>query len=494
MPNMQRITWSGVALHAGNLPGYPASHGCIRLPYGFSRSLFSMTKLGTRVIVHDDMIEPRRFNHERLFAALPPGEADVPHPVRRADAVAARSKAAGLSTVSAMLGVTPAAAAEAALEIAAHPNTEDDATNTAAAHAPERTLARAFAARQADVDEKATIITDREKLHGEAAAAVAGVNARLNEARSDLAASRKAVGSLKRDVSHRKNDVESAERDLKRFIDRQQREMRRAEARAERREKEHLADAASNLDTETLVKRSDARKAEAEQDQTARNEAAERETELEADYLQAIHDLEVAEQILSAQDGIIHARALKLKAIQQELAEVKKVYVETRTALDQAREDYQRSVAAVQHFAKPASIFISRRTGMLKIRQGHAEVYATPVKISYPEARLGTHVFTVMDYANASETDLVWQVMTLTDETPELPRRPRQASANGTNFNASLPPAATAGNALERIDIPEEARERISELIKPGSALIISDDRASPETGAHTDFIVQPRI
>src|SRR3954468_23369998 len=44
MPNMQRLTWRGVALHAGNLPGYPASHGCIRLPTSFSKMLFSVTQ------------------------------------------------------------------------------------------------------------------------------------------------------------------------------------------------------------------------------------------------------------------------------------------------------------------------------------------------------------------------------------------------------------------------------------------------------------------
>jgi hypothetical protein len=53
MPNMQRLTWRGVALHAGNLPGYPASHGCIRLPTNFSELLFSVTKLGTSVIIAD---------------------------------------------------------------------------------------------------------------------------------------------------------------------------------------------------------------------------------------------------------------------------------------------------------------------------------------------------------------------------------------------------------------------------------------------------------
>jgi hypothetical protein len=53
MPNMQRLTWRGIALHAGQLPGYPASHGCIRLPLEFSRLLFSITDLGTSVIIAD---------------------------------------------------------------------------------------------------------------------------------------------------------------------------------------------------------------------------------------------------------------------------------------------------------------------------------------------------------------------------------------------------------------------------------------------------------
>jgi hypothetical protein len=53
MPNMQRLTWKGIALHAGNLPGYPASHGCIRLPIRFSELLFSVTQLGSSVIIAD---------------------------------------------------------------------------------------------------------------------------------------------------------------------------------------------------------------------------------------------------------------------------------------------------------------------------------------------------------------------------------------------------------------------------------------------------------
>jgi hypothetical protein len=53
MPNMQRLTWTGIAMHSGNLPGYPASHGCIRLPYDFSQLLFSVTSKGGTVVVGD---------------------------------------------------------------------------------------------------------------------------------------------------------------------------------------------------------------------------------------------------------------------------------------------------------------------------------------------------------------------------------------------------------------------------------------------------------
>ena len=53
MPHMQRLTWTGIAMHSGNLPGYPASHGCIRLPYDFSQLLFSVTSHGGTVVVGD---------------------------------------------------------------------------------------------------------------------------------------------------------------------------------------------------------------------------------------------------------------------------------------------------------------------------------------------------------------------------------------------------------------------------------------------------------
>lgn len=59
MPYMQRLTWKGVALHAGHLPGYPASHGCIRLPLGFAKLLYGVTGIGMTVVITDELATPR---------------------------------------------------------------------------------------------------------------------------------------------------------------------------------------------------------------------------------------------------------------------------------------------------------------------------------------------------------------------------------------------------------------------------------------------------
>ena len=68
MPYMQRITWSGVAMHAGPRPGYPASHGCIRLPEDFAIWLFHTTKVGARVIVTREPAPPVDIENPKLFA------------------------------------------------------------------------------------------------------------------------------------------------------------------------------------------------------------------------------------------------------------------------------------------------------------------------------------------------------------------------------------------------------------------------------------------
>src|SRR3984957_18860524 len=76
MPYMQRITWSGIAIHAGVLPGYPASHGCIRMPAAFAVKMYGWTRMGARVVVTPDEMVPTSFSHPLLLA-----QKIVPQPV-----------------------------------------------------------------------------------------------------------------------------------------------------------------------------------------------------------------------------------------------------------------------------------------------------------------------------------------------------------------------------------------------------------------------------
>jgi hypothetical protein len=76
MPYMQRLTWSGTAMHTGPLPGYPASHGCIRLENDFAQLLWKATKIGARVIVTREDIKPVEFSHARLLLPQAPVASD----------------------------------------------------------------------------------------------------------------------------------------------------------------------------------------------------------------------------------------------------------------------------------------------------------------------------------------------------------------------------------------------------------------------------------
>jgi hypothetical protein len=71
MPYMQRITWSGIALHAGVVPGHPASHGCIRLTNNFAIRLWHLTRRGTRVIIARDDVRPVEIANSHLFVLKP---------------------------------------------------------------------------------------------------------------------------------------------------------------------------------------------------------------------------------------------------------------------------------------------------------------------------------------------------------------------------------------------------------------------------------------
>lgn len=86
MPNMQRLTWQGVAMHSGNLPGYPASHGCVRLPYDFSKLLFGITSTGGTVVIGDGKSpQPRLAANPGLILAPADFDAQMVRPLHRGE-------------------------------------------------------------------------------------------------------------------------------------------------------------------------------------------------------------------------------------------------------------------------------------------------------------------------------------------------------------------------------------------------------------------------
>ncbi len=115
MPFMQRLTWSGIALHEGKVPNHPASHGCVRLPNGFAKTLFQMTERGAHVIITDDPVVPKPVVHANLFTPRLPVDdggllSDVELRPGRVEA--------GLKPVEvAMNSVTPRSGAETKLTI-----------------------------------------------------------------------------------------------------------------------------------------------------------------------------------------------------------------------------------------------------------------------------------------------------------------------------------------------------------------------------------------
>jgi L,D-transpeptidase catalytic domain len=111
MPNMQRITWNGVALHGGPLPGYAASHGCVRMPYGFAEKLFDKTWIGMRVIIAPNDAAPVEFSHPALFVPNAQAVAAAPERAERltVDAEEAARAADETKTMAATAGHEAAA-------------------------------------------------------------------------------------------------------------------------------------------------------------------------------------------------------------------------------------------------------------------------------------------------------------------------------------------------------------------------------------------------
>lgn len=128
MPYMQRITWSGVAMHAGALPGYPASHGCIRMPMTFAMKMWNWTRMGARVIVAPGQMSPQSFSHPLLASVrMPPQPAASLAPQingddkadKGAQAKSAEAKTTEAKTTEAKPVETKTASADSVLDLRA---------------------------------------------------------------------------------------------------------------------------------------------------------------------------------------------------------------------------------------------------------------------------------------------------------------------------------------------------------------------------------------
>jgi hypothetical protein len=125
------------------------------------------------------------------------------------------------------------------------------------------------------------------------------------------------------------------------------------------------------------------------------------------------------------------------------------------------------------------------------VRKGLTPLFDVPVEIQNPEEPLGTYVFTVMEPENEGSA-VRWNVVSIseqstsTDSTKER-KAPKQQIVQSAS---SAPLSDQANTALDRIEIPQDAIQQISELLTPGSSLIISDYGISSETGPDTNFIV----
>jgi hypothetical protein len=147
---------------------------------------------------------------------------------------------------------------------------------------------------------------------------------------------------------------------------------------------------------------------------------------------------------------------------------------------------------------KPAalSILVSRKSNKLYVRQGFTPLFEAPVTIRDPEEPLGTHVLTLMR-SQRDDGALRWTVMSIPEGAPREPqrasRRSRPAGKHMVEAGPSEPSPENANAALDRIEMPADAVERLAELLTPGSSLIVSDHGISNETGSDTDFIVETR-
>jgi hypothetical protein len=164
---------------------------------------------------------------------------------------------------------------------------------------------------------------------------------------------------------------------------------------------------------------------------------------------------------------------------------------EAATAAAAAREQAAQAVDDATRKTAPVSVFVSRKTQRLYVRRANYPIYEAPITIRDADKSIGTFVFTALNPLGRSG-EMRWNVVSMyrnpTSIEARAPEQPRRQKARDTH--AAPTDVGSAKAALDRIKFDREALDVISEIVLPGSSLIISDEGPSRETGKDTDFVV----
>jgi hypothetical protein len=162
---------------------------------------------------------------------------------------------------------------------------------------------------------------------------------------------------------------------------------------------------------------------------------------------------------------------------------------EAASAAENARLAAADAARELARDLEPASVFVSRKTLRLYVRQAFRPILEIPITIKDVDRPIGTHIFTAMERL---DSHLQWSVVSLLGAPSDSTDAPDGAARKGRDgaVEAMTTNLDSAKAALDRITIPQDTVERISEMISPRSSLIISDEVLSPETGNGTEFVV----
>ncbi|ARN82617.1 L,D-transpeptidase family protein [Methylocystis bryophila] len=499
MPYMQRVTWSGVAMHVGVVTGHPASHGCIRLPAAFAVKLWGMTKIGERVVISPYDVAPEGFSspllpvakmYQRPEPAPAPAvsvqasasgtdeaKASAAAPTTSASAAAPTTSASGAAPTTSASAAAPTTSASAANEGAAASDgakaiTTSEAGKPAAPVSAPVVQASAEASRPLNPKEwavrmKAQAVADQAAAVKAAKQASAALAAQGGESQRLANAVRAAEWGLT--AAQSKSD--EAARVL---------EAAAAAVVAKQRESAVAMDEPTKSEADPLSNAKTAMLAKAMETAVAAKAAA-AQAKAKADA-----DLETATSTLEQARAAVETHA----ALHDETSERLRAATESRSAAARAEKE------AIQRLA-PISVLISKRDHKIYVRQGLAPLFDAPAKIRDPERPLGTHLFIATGVKEAGG-ELHWTVLTVPDaggvDPQDQPRRKKNwAQQVEPSVTSHLSPS-TPAEALERVEIAQDVRDRIAERLWAGGSIIVSDRPVSNETSAvGTDLTVKVR-